>query len=263
MYSHTRLLQVRSELMKKEWVWYGVLLIWLVSCGRTPTSTLVPFDMMTPGTHEQTLALTDGSLIRYTIIIPDGYTGSEAVPLIMALHYGGQVTPYYGRDFLELLIKPALGDLGAIIVAPDSRHGPWASEKGEADVLVLLDHLVAAYNIDTERTLLTGYSLGGMGTWYIVGRHQGRFAAALPIAAYPQPDSTTIPWTIPLYIIHSRADELIPLQMSLDAAATLEAQGVDVQMVVLEGVSHYETYRFVEPLHKAIPWINSVWNGER
>lgn len=251
--------------MRKKWLCLGLLLMWLIGCGRNPTPTPFPSpsNTMTPGTHKQTLPLTDGTFIRYTIMIPEGYSETEAVPLIMALHYGGQVTPYFGREFLNLLIKPGLSELGAIIVAPDSRHGPWASEEGEADVLTLLDHITATYKIDTERTLLTGYSLGGMGTWYIAAHHQERFAAALPIAAYPQPDSTTTTWTIPLYIIHSRADELIPVEMSLDAAAVLEAQGVDVQMVVLEGVSHYETYRFIESLQNAIPWINSVWNGER
>ena len=30
---------------------------------------------------------------RYTLVIPDGYTGQEAAPLIISLHYGGGVTP--------------------------------------------------------------------------------------------------------------------------------------------------------------------------
>ena len=83
--------------------------------------------MLASGIHEMTLD--NGQ--RYTIAIPEGYTGEQAVPLIIALHYGGTVTPFYGLGLLEGLVEPALRDLGAIIVAPDATAGAWASEAGK------------------------------------------------------------------------------------------------------------------------------------
>ena len=74
----------------------------------------------TPGYHE--LTLPDAGR-RYTLVIPAGYTGQEAVPLVVSLHYGGGGTPFYGRGLLESLIEPALRELGAILVAPDSAAG--------------------------------------------------------------------------------------------------------------------------------------------
>jgi predicted peptidase len=216
----------------------------------------LPDAAMIPGIHEQLLP--PGEL-HYTIAIPEGYTGDQPVPLILALHYGGQVTPFYGKGLLVGLVEPALSELGAIIVAPDNAAGDWTNPQSEANVLILLDAIQATYNIDQRRTLITGYSLGGMGTWYLAARHQERFAAALPISGRPQADSADFDWTIPLYILHSRDDGLIPLAPTEAIVNQLAEKGVDVQLVILEGITHYETYRFVPPLRATIPWIESAW----
>ena len=160
----------------------------------------------TPGIHQMTSA--DGR--RYTLAIPDGYTGQGPVPLILSLHYGGTVTPFYGRGLVEALIGPAFRSLGAIIVAPDSAAGNWTSSMAEQQVLELLDHIEANYNIDAERTLVTGYSMGGGGTWYFAPRYPERFKAAIVMAGRPQADSTSFEWEAPLYVIHSTADQVVP-----------------------------------------------------
>jgi predicted peptidase len=222
-----------------------------------PTNSPKETTMLAPGIYQQTL---DDSGQRYTIAIPEGYTGEQPVPLVMALHYSGTVTPFFGRGILEGLIEPALRDLGAIIVAPDASAGPWASPKGEESVLHVLDAIETEYNIDPGKILLTGYSMGGMGSWYIGGRNQERFTAVLPIAGRPQTDTTEIDWMIPLYIIHSRADELIDIAPTETAVSQLQLQGAEVELVIVDGITHYETNRFVEPLQTAVPWIKQAWN---
>jgi predicted peptidase len=227
----------------------------------TPTATQTPTPMLpeaaqTPGVHEQLLPPDD---LRYTIAIPEEYDGERPHPLILALHYGGPVTPFYGKGFLVSLVEPALRELGAIIVAPDSAAGDWANPSSEANVLALLDAIQATYHIDQRQTLITGYSMGGMGTWYLAARHQERFAAALPVSGQPQADSADFDWKIPIYAINSEDDEIIPLTETERTIRQLEDKGADVQLVVLEGIDHYEVHRFVEPLRAAIPWIQAAW----
>ena len=217
--------------------------------------------MLAPGIHE--LTLDNGQ--RYTIAIPAGYTGAEPVPLVMALHYGGTVTPFYGRGLLEGLVEPALRDLGAIIVAPDAAASnaggvAWATPEGETVVLHVMDVIEAEYNIDLGKTLLTGYSMGGMGSWYIGGRNQERFTAVLPMAGRPQSDSVEIDWMIPMYIIHSRDDELIDVGPTETAVSQLRFHGATIELVIVDGITHYETNRFMEPLRDAIPWIEQAWS---
>lgn len=196
---------------------------------------------------------------RYTISIPDGYKPAKPVPLVLALHYGGTVTPYYGKPFLANLVEPALRKLGAIIVAPDCTAGRWTDPQAETDVLALLDHVEKTWAIDPSMTLITGYSMGGMGTWALAARHQDRFAAAVILAGQPQPEIADVAWRIPLYVIHSRDDEVVPLAPTAEMVKVLQARGVDVELVVVEGLTHYQVPRFVPYLRAAVPWIKKAW----
>jgi predicted peptidase len=210
-----------------------------------------------PGVHE--LALPESGE-RYTLAIPAGYDGRAAVPLVVALHYGGEVTPFFGRGLLESLVEPALRDLGAIIAAPDAVHGGWANPAAERQVVALVAFLEDRYNIDPQRTLLTGYSMGGMGTWYLAPRHPELFSLALPMAGRPQDAARAFDWTVPMYIIHSRDDGLIPLEPTAAMVEQLARRGASVELHVVEGITHYEVPRFVPYLAAAKPWIKSMWS---
>jgi predicted peptidase len=196
---------------------------------------------------------------RYTIAVPADYSGDRPVPLVLALHYGGHGTPYYGRSFLTGLVEPALRELGAIIVAPDCTGSDWTQPDSEQDVLDLLDHIETTYTVDPDKTLVTGYSMGGIGTWYLAARHQDRFAAALPMAATPPSSAVEAAWDIPLYVIHGSQDELFPLRSTETAVDRLATVGVAVELVVVDDVSHYETHRFIQPLQRAVPWVQKAW----
>lgn len=196
---------------------------------------------------------------RYTISIPAGYKPDKPVPLVLALHYGGTVTPYYGKPFLVNLVEPALRKLGAIIVAPDCTAGRWTDPQAEADVLALLDHVKKTWAIDPHRTLITGYSMGGMGTWALAARHQDRFRAAVIVAGQPQSEIADVEWRIPLYVIHSREDEVVPLKPTADMVKVLEARHVAVELVVVDGLTHYQVPAFVPYLRAAVPWIKKAW----
>jgi predicted peptidase len=209
-----------------------------------------------PGIYEQIFALRNQ---RYTIAIPAGYADDRPAPLVMALHYAGPVTPFYGEGILVGLVEPALRELGAIIVAPDCQHGDWANLDSELEIVELLKYLQDCYAIDAHRTALTGYSLGGMGTWYIAARNQDKFAAAIPMAGWPQPDSAEVEWTISLYVIHSRADQVVPFERTVKVVHQLREQGAVIEFVLLEDVTHYDTQGFVEPLWLSIPWIHKAW----
>jgi predicted peptidase len=126
-------------------------------------------------------------------------------------------------------------------------------------VLQLLDHIQTAYAVDAQKTLITGYSMGGIGTWYLAIHHQDLFAAALPMASRPPSAAVDVDWHIPLYIIHSRRGELFPLEPVETAVSQLKAQGTDVDLTVVDTVTHYETQRFVQPPSEAIPWIEEAW----
>jgi len=214
-----------------------------------------PAPAASPGVHEQLLQPGDR---RYTIAIPRSYDGRKPMPLVVALHFGGPPTPYIGRAFLEAVVAPGLQSLGAILVAPDCTGSDWTGPRSERDLLELLDFLLATYPIDPAKVLLTGYSMGGIGAWHLASRHQDRFAAVLIMAGKPSAKAIKADWRLPLYVIHSRDDEIVPLRPTERAVAKLRDRGVDVELVVLEGITHYQSPRYVPVLEAAVPWIRRV-----
>src|SRR5438105_2852500 len=91
---------------------------------------------LSPGVHDQRLQRPGEAAIRYAISIPSNYSPSAAVPLVLALHYGGDPNGA-GKGVLSILVRPALAELGAIIVAPDSTGGGWSTPENERAVNTL------------------------------------------------------------------------------------------------------------------------------
>jgi len=200
---------------------------------------------------------------RYTIAFPTGYSDDEPVPLILALHFAGHGTPFYGRIILEELVEPALGDLGGLIVAPDCTADSWINPQSEADVLTLLDYISNNFAVDSGRVVVTGYSMGGNGAWYLSARHPELFSAAVVLSGWPPDEVGQVDWQVPIYVIHSREDDFIPYEPTEFAVTSLTEKGADIEFLVLDGIPHFETYRFIDPLRSVVPWIEKIWQGKR
>ena len=214
-----------------------------------------------PGLYERRVTTQRGEKLRYTISIPQAFSPDRACPLVVALHYAGVVTPFYGKGVLVQLVEPALRDLGALIVAPDCPGEDWMEPASEAMVLALVDHLKRSYKIRRGRVLVTGYSMGGVGAWHLAARHADIFSAAIAVSAVPPPETVGLIERISLYVIHSRQDEVFPMRRIEIAVEALKARGVRVHLEALEGASHYDVHAFVEPLRAAVPWIKQTWGS--
>ena len=215
-----------------------------------------PLRVHKSGNHTDTFKRPDQPVVRYVISIPKGYTPSNAVPLVLALHFAGNPNGAAERLFAQL-IDPALKSLGAIIVAPESLGAGWESAANESAVMALLDAVQASYTIDAKRIAVTGFSLGGVGTWVYAARHPDRFSAAIPVAGRPFGPAGR--WKTPAFVVHSRDDEVMPIEPTLARIKELQSSGVPVQFVELRGVSHYETSRFTDGLKRAVPWLKEQW----
>jgi predicted esterase len=143
------------------------------------------------------------------------------------------------------------------MAAPDRLGDSWANPENETRVLRLLDCIRDTYAIDEKRTILTGYSLGGIGTWYIASRNQDLFSCAVPISAEVHPSALEEQWRIPVHVIHGRSDELFPVSLVEDAVRALKDRGADVTLSLVDGVTHFDTGGFVPALREVLPWIRS------
>ncbi len=161
---------------------------------------------------------------------------------------------------VEILIGPALAQLGAIIVAPDSVRGNWSTPENEKAVNALLDMVLARYAIDKKKIAVTGYSMGGTGSWHFAEKFPQRFSAAIPIAGTPSESAAG--WRLPVLAIHSRDDQVAPFGPTEARIAQLQkagVAGVNARLILLTGITHYETDRFQAALQQAVPWLREIW----
>src|SRR4051794_11066120 len=185
-----------------------------------------------PGLHDELeLPRADQPTIHYAIQIPRNYSPSTPVPLILALHYGvrGRGAAGAGGDMVQILIGPALAELGAIIVAPDSVRGDWSSPENDKAVNALLDMVMARYAIDKKRIVITGFSMGGAGSWHFADKFPDRFTAVVPVAG--RPPASASGWRLPVLAIHSRDDQVAPIGPTQVRIAELQKTGVNAKLI--------------------------------
>ena len=204
----------------------------------------------------------NGTDVLFTIQVPKTIEAGKAMPLIFALHFGGRVTPHYGKGMLDALVSPGLGELNAIVVAPDSQKGGWNSEDNQMAVAALFEAVNEAYSIDKERTLVTGFSKGGHGAYYYALNHPEMFKAGLPIAGNPAKKDSDAELKVPVYIIHSQLDKVVKIGPAKEFAEAQKAKGANVTFVELDDLTHYQTAAYSASLQEAVPWVKKVWGDK-
>lgn len=110
-------------------------------------------------------------------------TTHKPAPLVLFLHGARD----RGND-LNVLLKSGLprfvnesSSLPYFFAAPQLPEGQTWIER-EADVIALLDNLIASQSIDPDRVILSGFSLGSAGAWHIAASNPGRFAGLVAVS---------------------------------------------------------------------------------
>jgi predicted peptidase len=212
-----------------------------------------------PGTHDLSIDTESGTL-RYTVHVPQRLTQDGNQALILVLHYGGQASGFYGRPLIEQLVLPAFGELNAIIVAPVTMGGDWSNPGNEKAIFALLSTLEVAYSTNPRQRLITGYSMGGMGTWHLIARHTDYFSAAISISGFTAIDPKLC--ETPIYALHSRADSIFDADKLQSEIDKLVAAGCDAQVDYIEGIDHFDIPAFAPMLKATLPWVQNLWARE-
>jgi hypothetical protein len=123
----------------------------------------------------------DGSLQPYCLRIPDSYDPAKPARLYVWLHGRNQMNTEVRFIDSEQRVtrnhsEPA--DEGQLQLDVYGRWNGMAYHwTGETDVFEALADVQRRYNIDPNRILLRGFSMGGCGVWHIALHHPGKFAA--------------------------------------------------------------------------------------
>lgn len=93
-------------------------------------------------------------------------------------------------------------------------HSAAEPSVGAGYALGILDDMIASTltldgkhtTIDPARLYMTGHSMGGLGTWDLVARKPNFWAAAVPMAGYPDHDKAAVLVNTPIWAFHHKID---------------------------------------------------------
>ena len=158
----------------------------------------------------------------YGLYVPPSYSPDNAHGLVVCLHGAG----FTGDSYLERW-QTRLGE-GYILACPTLSMGDWWTRTAEELVLATIRAVEIRYRIDPYRVYLTGMSNGGIGAYLIGAHHATRFAAVVPMASgLPEVLMPLLENFLqtPIYIIHGKQDQVMPVHMSRSIAEALTELG--------------------------------------
>ncbi|NHZ87312.1 MAG: hypothetical protein GWP19_15820, partial [Planctomycetia bacterium] len=155
------------------------------------------------GVRVDSFNLMGGIVWNYSISVPE-ISDSEKVPLILGLHWAGKSE---SEQYLRCLADPGFRKLNAIIFAPDADDYYFWDENNYSLILTLIEYAKKSWPIDEDKIIVSGYSNGGIATWFFGVNYPQIFSAAIPIASRYDYDKKL---QIPFYVIHGDKDELFP-----------------------------------------------------
>ena len=216
-------------------------------------------------------------MLPYRFLIPENIQEGEKYPLLLFLHGAGEWgddnetqlrhIPY---EFINSTENPCY-----ILVPQCTESSPWSSfpqypgvytpdypAKSTAQVLSLIDTLLHcdSIQIDTNRIYVTGYSLGGEGTFDIITRAPGLFAAAVPICGIADTARAYLMSNTALWIFHGSNDDINDVNYSRIIVDALTKIGKPPKYTEYEEYNHYIWgTAYSEP--ELLPWLFSQHKG--
>jgi poly(3-hydroxybutyrate) depolymerase len=180
-----------------------------------------------------------GRVQPYAVYVPKSYRAKHPAPLTFLLHSLTQNHNQYAATTPKFT-KLACEDRHSICVTtlgrgPDGNYWDYA----ELDFWQVWHQVASAFTVDPNRTVLSGYSMGGIGTNQIATEHPDLFAKAVTLAGAvgDVPTLANLHW-VPTYLAGGVADELVPLPVEAAEANALQSLGDRYRWVIYPAVDH-------------------------
>lgn len=189
----------------------------------------------------------------YGCYIPKDYSEKKAYPLVVMLHGAGSnhrlaLRRVFGKsntatenDVEASLVFPKWKDIDYIVVTPNARGTMGYQGVAEKDVWDMIADVKKRFNIDENRTYLTGLSMGGGGTLWIGLTRPDFWAAIAPVC--PAPPSETIKYidnafNLPTYFHQGDKDPAVKVEDTRKWVENFKNAGSKVKYQEYPGVMH-------------------------
>lgn len=235
----------------------NLLLLFLISL-----SSILKAQSRSP--FEKFQFIQNGDTLPYRILLPENYDTARAYPLVIFLHGRGES----GNDNEKQLTHGSAVFLRdsirksnpAIVVFPQcAANSYWSNVHTVADskgkrtfyfvpdgeaslsmklLLSLTTNLEMRYKIKKDQVYVMGLSMGGMGTYELVRRKPGHFAAAVAICGGADPATAISMKKTKWWIFHGGKDDIVPPVFSEKMQAALKKAGAMVRYTVYPEANH-------------------------
>lgn len=197
--------------------------------------------------------------MSYRYYVPMDYKSNGNYPVVTALHGAGQrgidgITNV-GPGFAQMINSTSDVARESIIFSPQCPEeygwvetnwylGSYSIDKVEESeslkaVLAMLESLAQRYSVDRNRLYITGFSMGGYGTWDLLTRHGDLFAAGMPLCGGGDSTKADVLADIPIWAFHGTADPAVPIRASQYMYDAIVAVGsTEIRFTPLEGYVH-------------------------
>ncbi len=202
--------------------------------------------------------------LPYRLMLPENYDEKKKYPLIFVLHGSGE----RGNDNERQLIHgsklfasaEARKKYPAIVVLPQcSKDDYWSNvirsidsndhisysfipsgEPTRAMELLqqLLKFILEKYPVKKDQVYVGGLSMGGMGTFELVRRNPGIFAAAFPICGGAHPATATELTNTSWWIFHGAKDDIVLPEFSEKMEEALRQAKADLKFTLYPDANH-------------------------
>lgn len=198
------------------------------------------------------LSSKDGTMQPVAVYVPSTYDPSRASPLMVFLH--GRLQPE-----TQLLAQPFIEQLAEahrmILIAPWGR-GYYNYRGSREDVYGALDAAEQAFNVDSHKRYLAGYSMGGFAVFEIAPVRPTAWAAVMSISGgLLGSDSSRVVTMMrgtPFYVLTGSEDQSVPTYFPSSSANYLHTMGMDVSFYSQPGGTHR--------LFSLLPILTLAWN---
>jgi len=203
--------------------------------------------------------------LPYRMLLPENFNPKTKYPLIIFLHGSGERGNDNEKQLVHgaslFLIDSIRRNYPAIVVFPQCAETDfWSNVSFQYDsakqrtgfvfngskppttamkmLMALIKELQHNFRIRKDQWYAGGLSMGGMGTFELVARMPGKFAAAFPICGGG--DTVTAPKLVKTkwWIFHGLKDDVVHPSLSQSMADAIKQSGGDAKLTLYPNANH-------------------------
>jgi predicted peptidase len=218
-----------------------------------------------------------GKSLLYRLFKPANYDPNQQYPLVLFLHGAGgrgddnqgQILDAGPRNAAMWALPEYQAKYPCFILAPQCPRDKkwvdmdWSAAKGTQKpeptddlrmTYEVIGQLEKEFSIDKDGLYVTGLSMGGFGTWDIITRHPGMFAAAVPVCGGGDEATAEKIKDLPIWCFHGGADGVVKTERSRNMIAAIKQAGGEPKYTEYPGVGHDSWNKaYTDP--ELLPWL--------